>query len=131
MEKAIVHSMRKVPCQESQETGRGGILSNLVGGGGSGIFNECIEYELRTDKVSYIIRPRRAVLLLLGGNVSIKLADSELLLRTGEAIKDIRCAVLSMTLRAEAEKREREREASGPPRCYSQSGREINCPYEP
>jgi hypothetical protein len=133
MEKATVHSMRKVPCMATQETGRGGILSNLVGGSGSGdgAINECIEYELRTDKVSYIIRPRRAVLLLLGGNVSIKLADSELLLRTGEAIKDIRCAVLAMTLRTEAERKERERERVGPARCYAESGREIPCPFEP
>jgi hypothetical protein len=129
MEKATVHAMRKVPCMEAQSSGRGGMLSGLLAGGSSGTIAECVEYELRTEKVSYIIRPHRAVLLLLGGDVSIKLADSELLLRTGDGGKDIRCDVLSMSLRSEAEKRERNHQY--PRSCYAQSGREIPCPDEP
>jgi hypothetical protein len=125
MQKATVHAMRKVPCMEPQSTGRGGVVSGLVFGGGGGAVNECIEYELRTEKVSYIIRPHHAILLLLGGDVSIKLAENELLLRTSEAVKDIRCAVLAMSLCSEAEKRERER--SAPQRCYAESGRQISC----
>ena len=95
MQKATVQAMRKVPCTgtESQSTGRNGFLSGLAGSSSGG--GECIEYELRTEKVSYIIRPHRAILLLLGGDVSIKLADNELLLRTTESVKDIRCAVLA------------------------------------
>jgi hypothetical protein len=126
MEKATVHAMRKVPCMEIQSTGRAGMLSGLVTGPSSGGVNECIEYELRTEKVSYIIRPHRAILLLLGGDVSIKLADNELLLRTSEAAKDIRCAVLAMSLRSEVEKRER-REHPAPQSCYAESGRQISC----
>jgi hypothetical protein len=132
MEKATVHAMRKVPCTESQSTGRNGFLSGLAGSSGSGS-SECIEYELRTEKVSYIIRPHRAILLLLGGDVSIKLADNELLLRTSQSVKDIRCAVLAMSLRSEAEIKDRERERSrpAPTRCHTESGREILCPDEP
>jgi hypothetical protein len=125
MQKATVHAMRKVPCLETQSSGRGEALAGIVGG--SSPANECIEYELRTEKVSYIIRPHRAILLLLGGDVSIKLAENELLLRTNEPGKDIRCAVLSMSLRSEAEKRERRRDSQ---RCYAESGREIPCPDE-
>jgi hypothetical protein len=128
MEKATVHSMRKVPCMESQNTAGNRLLSGLAGSSSGG--GECIEYELRTEKVSYIIRPRHAILLLLGGDVSIKLADNELLLRTSESVKDIRCAVLAMSLRSDAEKKERERERSrpAPMRCYAESGREVLCP---
>jgi hypothetical protein len=129
MEKATVHAMRKVPCMETQSTGRGGILSGLLDGGSSGSVGECIEYELRTEKVTYIIRPNRAILLLLGGDVSIKLAGNELLLRTNDAAKDIRCSVLSMSLRSEAEKRERSHQYTR--NCYAESGREIPCPDEP
>jgi hypothetical protein len=95
-----------------------------------------MEYELRTDKVSYIIRPRHMILLLLGGNVSIRLAGGQLLLHTDESPKDIRCDVLAMSLRSEQEKREqdkeweRERERTRPyaPGCYAESGEEIPCP---
>jgi hypothetical protein len=130
MEKATVQAMRKVPCMESQSTGRSGFLSGLAGSSSGG--GECIEYELRTEKVSYIIRPHRAILLLLGGDVSIKLADNELLLRTTESVKDIRCAVVAMSLRSDAEKKDRERNRSrpAPTRCYAESGREILCPGE-
>jgi hypothetical protein len=128
MEKATVHAMRKVPCMETQSTGRGGILAGLAGGAGSGGgVNECIEYELRTEKVSYIIRPHRAVLLLLGGDVEIKLADSELLLRVNEGGKDIRCSVVAMSMRTEAEKREKAHLRS----CFAESGREVPCPEDP
>lgn len=125
MEKATVHAMRKVPCMETQSTGRGGILAGLAGAG-DGV-NECIEYELRTEKVSYIIRPHRAVLLLLGGDVSIKFADSELLLRVNDGGKDIRCSVVAMSLRTDAEKREKAHLRS----CYAESGREVACPEDP
>ena len=128
MEKATVYAMHKVPCMEAQSSGHGGIFSGL-GGGNGGVVNECIEYELRTEKVRYIIRPNRAILLLLGGDVSIKLADSELLLRTGESAKDIRCAVLAMSLRSEVEPREGNRPVR--PICHAESGREISCPEEP
>jgi hypothetical protein len=119
---------------ESQSTSRGGgILAGIAGTSGTGA-NECTEYELRTEKVSYIIRPGRAILLLLGGDVSIKLAGSELLLRTSDSPKDIRCSVLAMTLRTEVEKKERERDRESsrefPSRCYTESGREILCPGE-
>ena len=124
MEKATVHAMRKVPCADSPSSGHSGILAEIVGSNNMG---ECVEYELRTEKVSYIIRPHRSVLLLLGGDVYIKLADSELILHTSDAVKDIRCAVLAMTLRSEAEKQERNRSR----RCYAESGREILCPDEP
>ena len=129
MEKATVHSMRKVPCMDAApQAARLGVLSNLVGGP-SDIGGECVEYELRTEKVSYVIRPHRPILLLLGGNVSIKFASSELLLRTAGAPKDIRCAVLAMSLRAAAEKAE-QRSAhnyQSPVRCF-EAGREIRCP---
>jgi hypothetical protein len=132
MEKATVHAMRKAPCMEAQSASRGaGVLAGIAGTSDLG-GNECIEYEIRTEKVSYVIRPNRAILLLLGGDVSIKLAGSELLLRTNESLKDIRCSVLAMTLRSEAEKREREREREAsrpyPQRCYTESGREFPCP---
>jgi hypothetical protein len=131
MEKATVHAMRKVPCMESQNTGHGGFIAGLAGS--SGVANECIEYELRTGKVIYTIRPHRAILLLLGGDVAIKLAGSDLLLRTNESVKDVRCSVIAMSLRSEAEKKERERERGRPVslRCYTESGREIFCPDEP
>jgi hypothetical protein len=126
MEKATVQAMRKVPCTEVQSSSHGGHLAELLAGNSNNV-GECVEYELRTEKVSYIIRPHRAVLLLLGGDVSIKLADSELILHTNDGVKDIRCAVLAMTLRSEAEKQERNRAH----RCYAESGREIPCPNEP
>lgn len=125
MEKATVHAMRKISCAESQGTGRPGILAGLVGENtGDG---DCVEYVIRTEKVSYVIRPHRPVLLLVGGDVSIKLADSELILHINDAVKDIRCSVIAMSLRSEAEKAERERT----PRCYAESGRQISCPDEP
>jgi hypothetical protein len=100
---------------------------------------ECTEYELRTGKVSYIIHPRHAILLELGGDVAIRLAGNELLLRTGGAVKEIRCDVLGMMLRSEQEKQEKERERErsiqptrryAPPGCYTDAGMEISCGEE-
>lgn len=122
VQKATVYAMRKVPC-EVQGQGNSGFL---VGGRA----NDCTEYELRTAKVDYIIRPRHDILLLLGSDVSIRLANSELLLRTTDSAKDIRCQVLAMTLRSEVERRERNRERDSRPICYSEAGREILCPEE-
>jgi len=127
MEKATVHAMRKVPCMDSPGGGRPGF------GGGGGV-PECTEYELRSAKVSYRIRPRRSILLLLGGDVSIKLAGDQLLLHSNESVKDIHCDVLEMWLNSEEDKREqekaweRERDRSyNPQPCYSASGRETPC----
>ncbi|MGA3125259.1 MAG: hypothetical protein ABSD13_00965 [Candidatus Korobacteraceae bacterium] len=138
MEKASVHAMRKVSCTDAQTPGRGGFLSGLANGGSSpDILNECVEYELHTDKVSYIIRPHRAILLPLGDDVLIKLAGDGLILRISAEPKNLRCDVLAMTLRSELEKREkekeweREREAERrrqyPPGCYTETGTEIPC----
>jgi hypothetical protein len=126
MEKAIVHSMRKVPCMDTPEAARIGLYSNLTGNQPD-IGGDCVEYELRTEKVSYVIRPRRPILLLLGGDVSIRFATSELLLRTADAPKDVRCDVLSMSLRTAAETAERRRDRQPPVRCY-EGGHEIRCP---
>ncbi len=125
MEKATVNAMRKVPCVEIQSSGGGGMLSGFAGVPG-GTVDECVEYELRTNKVSYIVRPHRTILLMLGADVSIKLAESELLLQIREGAKEIRCVVISMSLRSEAEKREGNRPY--PRNCYAESGRQIPCP---
>jgi hypothetical protein len=135
MQKATVHAMRKVPCTQPQSAGNSGFLAGLAGSNAAA--NECVEYELRTQKVVYTIRPRRDILLLLGGEVFIKLAESELLLRTSENVKVMRCSVVAMSLRSEAERREKERERerelsrSAPARCFTESGRELLCPDEP
>ena len=63
---------------------------------------------LLTERVRYVIRPRVAILLLLGDDVYIELAGDQLLLRTSEARKDVHCAVLSMTLRGSEEREENE-----------------------
>lgn len=127
MEKATVHSMRKVPCMDTPEATRVAILSNLANVPQDTASGDCVEYELRTEKVSYVIRPRRSILLLLGASVSIKFAPRELLVRTPDVPKDIRCDVLAMTLRTAAEKSERRRDRQSPMRCY-EFGREIRCP---
>ena len=62
---------------------------------------------LLTERVRYVIRPRIAILLLLGDDVYIRLAGDQLLLRTSEAPKDVHCAVLSMTLRGKRRRRGR------------------------
>ena len=123
-EKATVHAMRNVPC-----------MAQAIDS------DECIEYELRTGKVSYIIYPRRAILLEVGGDVVIRLAGNELMLRPSGAAKEIRCDVIAMMLRSEQEKKEqelewerdrkRERESQPsryyPRGCYTESGIEISC----
>lgn len=133
MEKAIVHSMRKVSCMDAPR------LPSPQMNPMSGYFappsdpapapgGDCVEYELRTDKVTYTIRPRHPILLLVGASVAIKLAVNELVVRAPDAAKDIRCSVVAMSLRSETEKAER-RDRSHPPavRCF-ESGREILCP---
>jgi hypothetical protein len=140
-ERATVHAMRKVPCMEAQVPGIGEILAVSSGpdGGsvatGGPVAGECIEYELRTGKVSYVIHPHRAILLEVGGQVSIKLSGKQLLLQASGAAKEIRCDVLSMTLRSEQEKREQEKEWERenqpsrhyPSGCYTESGMEFSC----
>ena len=89
---------------------------------------------LLTERVRYVIRPRVAILLLLGDDVYIKLAGDELLLRTSEAPKDVHCAVLSMTLRgSEEEEKEDEarKERHRPSVCLSESGDEVPCSADP
>jgi hypothetical protein len=141
MENASVHAMRKVRCSETQSTLRGGPLPGLANNGGNpDDAAECTEYELYTAKVSYIVRPRRAILLVLGGDVSIKLTGNELILHSSAEPKDIHCAVLAMTLLSEVEKREKEREWERereaersrhlPRGCYTGSGIEIPCDGE-
>ncbi len=132
---AIVHAMRNVSCTGDQ-------------GSSAEIYYYphaipedpamCIEYELRTGKVSYFIHPRRAILLQVGGEVVIRLAGNELLLRTSGAAKEIRCEVLAMTLRSEQEQKEKdwEWERRTQPRrdflrgCYTEAGIEISCEEE-
>jgi hypothetical protein len=115
MQKATVHSMRKVPCMDNP--GAGGMVPGMTGVIGVG--SECTEYELRTTKVSYVIQPRRSVLLLAGG---------DLLLHTSESVKDIRCDVLSMSLLSDVERKENQSHA--PPMCVDGIGRVVECPLE-
>ncbi len=140
MERATVHAMRKVPCMEARLAGSEESLaiSAAPEGGSMAIVGpstgECIEYELRTAKVSYIVHPHHAVLLEVGGEVSIKLAGKQLILQAGAA-KEIHCDVRSMTLRSEQEKREQQKEwerGNRPSRhypsgCYDESGTEFSC----
>lgn len=128
MQKATVHSMRKVPCLDSPSAvnpyAYGAAITGVPAVTGVG---DCVEYELRTAKVSYVIQPRRTILLLVGGDVSIKLAGGNLLLQTSESNKDIRCDVLSMTLLSEVERKENQNHAP-PPLCVDQIGRVVACP---
>jgi hypothetical protein len=116
-EKATVYAMRKLPCSQvlPQMTGYPAMPRGADD-------HECVEYELHTAKVTYIIVPRREVLLLVGSEVNIRMASSELLVHTQDSAKDIRCSVVSMSLRSESE--QRQSSAS----CYSESGRPIACP---
>ncbi len=143
MERATVHAMRKVPCTEARAAGNGGMMAVSAGPDGVPVASgapvasagECIEYELRTGKVSYVIHPHRAILLEVGGEVSIKLAGKQLILQTGDAAKEIHCDVRSMTLRSDQEKREQEKEwerdnqpsRQYPSGCYNESGTEFSC----
>jgi hypothetical protein len=135
MERATVHGMRKVPCMEAQLAGGGEILSVSAVTETGPVAAECTEYELRTGRVSYIIHPRRAILLEVGGEVAIRLAGKQLMLRTSSDVKEIRCDVLSMTLRSEEEKKEKDKEwerqhqpiRQYPSGCYTDSGIEFSC----
>ncbi len=142
MERATVHAMRKVPCTEARAAGNVEIMAVNSGSDPGPVATapvasagECIEYELRTGKVSYVIHPHRAILLEVGGEVSIKLAGKQLILQTGAAAKEIHCDVRSMTLRSDQEKREQEKEweRDNEPRrhypsgCYNESGTEFSC----
>ncbi|MGC2208539.1 MAG: hypothetical protein WA532_00390 [Candidatus Korobacteraceae bacterium] len=118
--------MRKSHCADGQSSGQHGAISEIFGNGGG---NECVEYVLLTERVRYVIRPRVAILLLLGDDVYIKLAGDQLLLRTGEARKDVHCAVLSMTLRGSEEEENGERDERR--RCLSDSGDEVPCSAGP
>ena len=129
MQRAVVQAMRKVPCADGQSSGQHGAISEIFGSGGG---NECFEYVLLTQRVRYVIRPRVAILLLLGDDVYIKLAGDQLLLRTSGARKDARCAVLSMTLRGSEEEEDEERdEQRRPSVCLSESGDEVPCSDDP
>lgn len=135
MERATVHGMRKVPCMEARWDGSGEILSVSTVPEAGPMVAECIEYELRTGRVSYVIHPRRAILLEVGGEVAIRLAGKQLILQTSSDAKEIRCDVLSMTLRSEEEKKEKDKEWDRehqpirryPTGCYTDSGIEFSC----
>jgi hypothetical protein len=131
MQKAVVQAMRKSPCADTQSSpGHHGVISGILGAATPG--NDCVEYVLLTERVRYVIRPRVAILLLLGDNVYIKLAGDQLLLRTSEAPKDVRCAVLSMTLRgSEEDENEARNERRRPSVCLSESGDEVPCSTDP
>jgi hypothetical protein len=123
MEKAVVQAMRRVPCAEGQSGEHNKVVSAIAGAGGDGT---CMEYQLHTARVSYVIRPRVAVLLHLGDDVYIKLFKDELLLRTGQAPKDIRCSVLSMKLRGDSDAEEKEVRRH-PAICLSETGEAVAC----
>ena len=128
MQKAVVHAMHKVPCAGGQgSASHKGILADLAGVGGSA--NECIEYQLLTDKVTYVIRPRVAILLMLGDDVYIKLAGDQLLLHTAQAPTDIHCSVLSMRLRGDEDGEGRD-ERHQARLCFSDDGAETPCPEQ-
>jgi hypothetical protein len=131
MQKAIVHAMRKSHCADAQSSpGHHGVISGIIGSDTPA--SECVEYVLFTDQVRYVIRPRVAILLLLGDDVYIKLAGDTLLLRSSEARKDVRCAVLSMTLRgSEEDENEARDERRHPSVCLDQSGDEVPCSRDP
>lgn len=125
LQRAVVQAMRKSSCADGQSSGQHGAIAEIFGTSGG---NECVEYVLFTERVRYVIRPRVAILLLLGDDVYIKLAGDQLLLRTSEARKDVHCAVLSMTLRgSEEEENEARDERSRPSVCLSNTGDEIPC----
>jgi len=130
MQKAVVHAMRKVPCTDGQSSpGHHGIIGGIVGTGGVG--SECIEYELFTETVRYTVRPHIALLLLLGDDVTIKLAGDELLLRTSQVPKNIHCTVFAMSLRgSEEEENEANKEWRRSSVCVSESGEQVACSAE-
>ncbi len=147
MERAVVRSMRKVPCMAT--AGMEALLASSAPGYGpvpasagpeagpvtGSVTGQCIEYELHTGKVSYVIQPRHAILLEVGGEVAIKLVGKNLILQPAGLAKEIHCDVLSMTLRSDEEKKEKDKEwerENQPSRhyttgCYTESGIEFNC----
>ena len=129
MEKAMVFAMRKIPCPDNPQAMRSASVAAMFGGEVNG---DCMEYELRTEKVNYVIRPRNSVLLLLGSTVTIRPMRGELVLRSSDLPKEVRCAVMSMVLRTEAERTARQKQAQmqaqAPARCYD-GAVEIACPY--
>ncbi|MDR3762566.1 MAG: hypothetical protein P4M01_00570 [Acidobacteriota bacterium] len=126
MEKAVVFAMHKVPCPDDPQAMRSAQLATALGGHEVG--GDCMEYELRTEKVSYVIRPHNSVLLLLGSSVTIRPIRGDLILHSGDQPKDVRCQVMSMTLRTEAERKSRQKQAQAPARCFD-GAVEIACPY--
>lgn len=118
VEQATVTSMHRVACQPVQtliSTGQHGEAANAPR-------EDCVEYELRTATVSYIVRPRSPVLLLLGSNVSLRVVKDKLMLRTAETPREIHCAVVAMSL-LEGEERPQRRA----PACLNSLGEEIPC----
>lgn len=128
MEKAVVFAMHKVPCPDNPQAMRNAQFAAIMGAPDMG--GECMEYELRTSKVSYVIRPRNSILLLLGSSVTIRPVRGDLLLRSSDLPKEIRCLVMSMTMRSEAERNARQKQAQlqQPVRCFD-GATEIPCPY--
>jgi hypothetical protein len=125
MERAIVHVMRKVPCEDSGQGLPPGMAAQPMAAAGEG---SCLEYELRTKKVSYVIRPHKQVLLMVGEEVMIRLAINDLIVSSPWLPKDVRCSVHSMMLLTEAEREERrERERPVIVRCY-EDGQPTPCP---
>lgn len=130
MERAIVHVMRKVPCEgsaafQAPPMGMGGVQAGTSTGG------DCLEYELRTKKVSYVVRPHKQVLLMVGEEVTIRLAISELLVSSPGLPREVKCSVHSMVLLSEAERNDRRQQQQQPVilRCYD-NGQAVPCPRE-
>ena len=121
-ENATVAAMRKAPCTETANSAPQDSAGDEMAGSGGG---KCFEYELQTENVSYIIRPRSAVLLPPGTEVSIKMAKGELLLSTDGFPKPIRCTVRAMFLRSEEPRMWRR-----PAGCFTRAGEEISCSGE-
>ncbi len=134
MERATVHSMRMVPCMAEVADGDETLALN-TSPSLPPLTGDCVEYELHTSKVRYVIHPHHAILLEVGGEVSFKLDGNRLILLTSGGAKEIRCDVLSMTLRSDDENREKEKEwererqpsRDYPSGCYTESGTEFSC----
>jgi hypothetical protein len=145
IEKATVQAMRTAPCMITGMIPGGKIdsVNSRLDPGNSRLdpapAPTCIEYELHTGKVSYIIHPHRQILLQVGGDVIIRLAGNELRLRVSGEPKEIRCDVVAMTLQSEDGTKEKEKTKEwkwerpnqparqNPPGCYSGLGDEISC----
>jgi chorismate synthase len=105
--------------------GMGGMQAGMSSGG------ECLEYELRTKKVSYVVRPHKQVLLMVGEEVTIRLAISDLIVSSPGLPREVKCSVHSMVLLSEAERNERRQQQQQPVilRCYD-NGQAVPCPRE-